>query len=76
MEVLARLSWVDLAIIAILALGLFIGFTQGTIRHALNVVAVLIAFVAAAQLKRPISDLLGVWQAFPPQGRELVLFLP
>lgn len=39
MDVLARLSWVDVAIIALLAVGVFIGFTQGIIRYLLSVLA-------------------------------------
>ena len=75
MELLARLSWVDLAILLILAFAIFIGFTQGIIRYVLNAIAVLVAFVVAAQLKGPISDALGVWRAFPPEGRELFFFI-
>ena len=75
MDVLARLSWVDVAIIALLAAGVFIGFTQGIIRYLLSVLAVLVAFVLAAQLKGPVSDAFGVWQAFPPEGRELLFFV-
>lgn len=75
MELLARLSWVDVAILAILAFGIFLGFTQGIIRYLLNVIAVFVAFVLGAQLKGPVSDVLGVWQAFPPEGRELFFFV-
>lgn len=75
MEVLAQLSWVDLAIIGILAGGVFAGFTQGMIRYVLNAIAVLVAFVLAAQLKGPIIDLLGFWTAFTPEGRELLVFV-
>jgi uncharacterized membrane protein required for colicin V production len=44
----------------------FVGFTQGAIRYLLNSVAVLVAFVLAAQLKGPLVDLLGFWTAFSP----------
>ena len=74
-DLLARLSWVDVAILAVLAFAIFIGFTQGIIRWLLSVLAVFVAFVVAAQLKRPVSDVFGVWQAFPPEGRELFFFL-
>jgi hypothetical protein len=74
-ELLTRLNWVDLAIIAILAGGVFVGFTQGMIRYVLNAVAVLVAFVLAAQLKGPILDLLRFWTAFTPEGRELLVFV-
>ena len=75
MELLTRLSWIDLAIIVALAAGVFIGFTQGAIRYLLNCVAVLVAFVIAAQLKGPMVGLLGFWTAFSAQGRELLVFV-
>lgn len=75
MEVLAELSWIDLLVVVILAIGVFAGFTQGLIRYVLNVVAVLVAFVLAAQLKGPLLALLGFWTAFTPEVRELLLFL-
>ena len=75
MELLAQLSWVDVAILALLAFGIFLGFTQGIIRYLLNLAAVFIAFVVAAQLRGPIADVMSVWQAFPAEGRELFFFL-
>ncbi|HEX2884339.1 MAG TPA: CvpA family protein [Candidatus Limnocylindria bacterium] len=75
MELLTRLNWVDLAIIVALAIGVFVGFTQGIIRYLLNGLAVIVAFVLAAQLKGPIVDLLGFWTAFSPEGRELLIFV-
>lgn len=75
MELLTRLSWIDLAIIIVMAAGVFIGFTQGAIRYLLNSIAVLVAFVLAAQLKGPIVGLLGFWTAFSSDGRELFVFV-
>ena len=75
MELLARLSWVDLVIIGVLAAGVFAGFTQGMIRYVLNALAVLVAFILASQLKEPIFDLLRFWAAFTPEGRELLIFV-
>lgn len=75
MELLTELSWIDLVIILALAVGVFIGFTQGAIRYLLNSVVVLVAFVLAAQLKGPIVGLLGFWTAFSPAGRELLVFI-
>jgi len=74
-ELLARLSWFDLVIIMILAAGVFAGFTQGMIRYVLNTLAVIVAFVLAAQLKGPVVDLLAFWRAFTPEGRELLVFV-
>lgn len=75
MDVLAQLDWMDLLIIVVLAVGVFVGFTQGTIRYVLNCVAVLVAFILAAQLTGPIVDLLRFWTAFTPEGRELLVFV-
>ncbi len=75
MELFGSLSWVDLAIILVLAVGVFAGFTQGTIVYVLNSLALLVAFVVSAQLKGPILDLLGFWTAFSPEGRELMIFM-
>jgi uncharacterized membrane protein required for colicin V production len=74
-EVLSELGWVDLVIILALAAGVFAGFTQGMISYVLNALAVVIAFIVAAQLKGPILDLLGFWTMFTPEGRELLVFI-
>jgi hypothetical protein len=74
-ELLTQLSWLDLVIIGLLAVGVFVGFTQGFIRYVLNAVAVLVAFVLASQLTGPIIDLLSFWRAFSPEGRELIVFV-
>lgn len=74
MDLLAELSWFDLVIIGLLAVGVFVGFTQGMIRYVLNAVAVIVAFVLAAQLRDPIFDLLRFWNAFTAPGRELLIF--
>jgi uncharacterized membrane protein required for colicin V production len=73
-ELLSQLTWVDLALIAILAVGVFVGFTQGMIRYILNGIGVLVAFVLAAQLAVPLVDLLGFWEAFTPEGRQFLVF--
>lgn len=75
MEILSRLSPIDLFIVALLAGGVFAGFTQGLVRYALSVVVVLIAFVLASQLKEPMFELLGFWEAFNPALREQIIFL-
>jgi uncharacterized membrane protein required for colicin V production len=74
-DLIAELTWFDMVIVVALVVGVFIGFTQGMIRYVLNSIAVLIAFVVAAQLKGPIIDLLGFWRAFTPEGRELLVFV-
>jgi membrane protein required for colicin V production len=74
-ELVQELSWMDLVVILLLAVGVFAGFTQGTIVYGLNVLALLVAFIVAAQLKGPILDLLSFWGAFTPEGRELIIFV-
>ncbi|MGH2357665.1 MAG: CvpA family protein [Candidatus Limnocylindria bacterium] len=75
MQILAELSWMDLVIIILLAGGVFIGYTQGIIRYVLSSIVVLVSFVVAAQLKRPLFDALAFWTAFTNDVRELVIFL-
>ncbi len=75
MEVLTKLTPVDLFIVLGLAGGVFAGFTQGMIRYALNAVVVVVAFVIASQLRAPLFDLLSFWDAFTPALREQILFL-
>lgn len=75
MEFLSQLSPIDLFIVVLLAGGVFAGFTQGLIRYALNALVVVVAFVIASQLKRPLFDMLGFWEAFPDALREQIIFL-
>ena len=75
MDFVTELSWIDLAIILALAVGVFLGFTQGAISYLLNCLGVLIAFALAAQLKEPVVGLLGFWTAFSREGRELLVFV-
>ena len=60
----------------LLAGGVLVGFTQGTLRYILSSVAVLVAFVVASLLKGPIADALGtVWRAATPELQELWIFI-
>jgi uncharacterized membrane protein required for colicin V production len=74
-EFFTQLGPMDLFIVLILAAGVFAGFTQGLIRYALNIVVVLVAFVIASQLKRPLYEALSFWEAFTPAVREQILYL-
>jgi uncharacterized membrane protein required for colicin V production len=74
-EILGKLNFIDLGIIILLAAGAFAGFTQGAIRYLLGWVAVVVAFVLAAQLKGPMTDLLSFWQAFTRDVREFWIFI-
>lgn len=75
MDFLNKLGPIDLVIVASLAAGVFAGFTQGMIRYVLNVLVVIAAFIIAAQLRGPLTDVLGFWDAFTPQLRLQIVFL-
>jgi len=75
MELLQRLGPIDLFIVASLAAGVFAGFMQGMIRYALSGVVVILAFIIASQLRDPVYNLLGFWEAFNPDMRQLIVFL-
>ena len=75
MEFFNQLGPMDLFIVLILAAGVFAGFTQGLIRYALNILVLLVAFVIASQLKRPLYDALSFWEAFTPAVRAQILYL-
>lgn len=75
MELLQKLGPIDLFIVASLAAGVFAGFTQGMIRYALCGVVVILAFIIASQLRGPMNDLLGFWNAFTPELRLQIVFL-
>jgi len=75
-EVIAEFTVADLVVLATLAGGVLMGFTQGTLRYILSSVAVLVAFVVASLLKGPIADALGtVWRASTPQQQELWIYV-
>ena len=65
---------VDVLVVMILAAGALIGWIQGFLRYLLASVAVLVAFVLAAQLKASTTELLAFWSAFTPRIRETVVF--
>lgn len=75
MEVLTKLTPIDLFIVLSLAGGVFAGFTGGMIRYALNGIVVVLAFIIASQLRAPLFDLLSFWDAFTAPLREQILFL-
>jgi uncharacterized membrane protein required for colicin V production len=75
MEFLQKLGPIDLFVVAWLAAGVFVGFTQGMIRYALNIVVVIAAFIIAGQLRGPFNDALGGWDLFSPPLRLQIVFL-
>jgi uncharacterized membrane protein required for colicin V production len=76
LEFIGKLNWVDFVVIIVLAAGAFAGFQQGLIRYALSWIALVVAFIVAAQLKGPLTDALSnVWNAFDPPVREFWVFV-
>lgn len=75
MEFLQKLGPIDLFIVASLAVGVFAGFMQGTVRYALNIVVVIAAFIIAGQLRGPFDSILSGWHVFGPDLREQLVFL-
>ena len=76
LDFIKNLNWVDFVVIIILAGGAFAGFQQGLIRYVLSWVSLVVAFILAAQLKGPLTDLLSsFWTAFDPPVREFWVFV-
>jgi len=75
MDFLTKLGPIDLFIVALLAAGVFAGFTQGMVRYALNIVAVIVAFIIAGLLRDPFDSILGGWNMFAPELRLQLVFL-
>ncbi len=75
MDFIASITWADLLVVLVLAVGALAGFTQGIIRYAAACLAVLICFLAASLLKAPASDALAFWTAFQAEVREVIVFV-
>jgi len=76
LDFISKLNWIDFLVIIVLAAGAFAGFQQGLIRYALSWVALVVAFIVAAQLKGPLTDALSnFWTAFDPAVREFWVFV-
>lgn len=76
MEIIAEFTVTDLVVLVTLAVGVLVGFQQGTLRYILSSVAVLLAFIVASLLKGPIADALGtVWHAATPDQQELWIYV-
>ncbi len=76
LDFISKLNWIDFLVIIVLAAGAFAGFQQGLIRYALSWVALVVAFIVAAQLKAPLTDALSnFWTAFDPAVREFWVFV-
>jgi len=76
LDFITKLNWVDFLVIIVLAAGAFAGFQQGLIRYALSIIALVVAFIIAAQFKGPVTDALSTfWTAFDPPVREFWVFV-
>lgn len=76
LDFITKLNWVDFLVIIVLAVGAFAGFQQGLIRYVLSILALVVAFIIAAQFKGPVTDALSnFWTAFDPLVREFWVFV-
>lgn len=76
LDFITKLNWVDYLVIIVLAVGAFAGFQQGLIRYVLSLLALVVAFIIAAQFKGPVTDALSnFWTAFDPPVREFWVFV-
>ncbi|MDQ3881070.1 MAG: CvpA family protein [Chloroflexota bacterium] len=75
MDQLGQITWVDVLVVLVLAVGALLGWTQGFMRYVACSAGVLVAFVVAAQLKHSTAELLTFWTAFTPAVRELLIFV-
>lgn len=75
MDFLTKLGPIDLFVAAVLAAGVFAGFMQGMVRQALNMLAVIVAFILAGLLRDPFDSILGGWNVFGPELRQQLVFL-
>lgn len=66
---------IDLALILIIALGIFIGLAQGLIRQALTLVSFYVALVLAAQYYPYTGATLGYWIGGDPSARNTLALL-
>ncbi|MDQ3870423.1 MAG: CvpA family protein [Chloroflexota bacterium] len=67
------LNVVDLVLLVILAGAFLLGFFQGAIRQLLGLLAWLISFLLAANLRDPVGDFLGRYWTFFPSGYNQML---
>ncbi len=75
-DFITKLNWDDFLVSILLAVGAFAGFQQGLIRYVLRLVALVVAFIIAAQFKGPVTNALSTfWTAFDPPVREFWIFV-
>lgn len=70
------MGWIDLAVIALLAVAVFIGFRKGLVQEIVGIAALVVAFVAAVLFHRPAAQLVrGLVPAVPEQVAPTVGFM-
>jgi uncharacterized membrane protein required for colicin V production len=71
-----NLPVVDLVIPIAMFASFFLGVMQGSIRRLLGIIAVLFAFLVAANLREPFGRFLADnWTQFPPEYDQLLAFI-
>jgi uncharacterized membrane protein required for colicin V production len=75
-QTVGSLPLVDLLIFIGMFACFFLGVMQGSIRRLLGIIAILFAFLVAANLRDPFGKFLADnWRQFPPEYNQLLAFL-
>lgn len=75
MEFISWLTWADILVVLVLAIGALLGYMQGFLYYAIAWIAVIVAFVIASLLKDPVADGLAFWTTYDDSAREVIVFL-
>lgn len=75
MEFISWLTWADILVVLVLAIGALLGYMQGFLYYAVAWIAVIVAFVIASLLKDPVADGLAFWTTYDDSAREVIVFL-
>lgn len=75
MEFISWLTWADILVVLVLAIGALLGYMQGFLYYAIAWIAVIVAFVIASLMKDPVADGLAFWTTYDDSAREVIVFL-
>ena len=75
LDFISALTWADILVVLVLALGALLGYMQGILQYTLGWVAVIVSFVLASWMKGPVTGALGFWTQFDEPHREVIVFL-
>ncbi len=70
------MGWIDLAVLALLAVAVFVGFRKGLVQEIVGIAALVAAFVAAVLLSRPAAQIVRrLVSAIPEQIAPTIGFV-